>query len=362
NGSLTINKDVDSHPDPDRVSSIAFKYRGLNNGCRRVRVSEVEAKNLAEVESRTEKQAAGATKPTEPNVKGKLVEYAWWMKKQGYADSTIKGRIKILKTLSRKGANVFDSESIKEVIAKQTWKESSKKYAVIAYSCFLQMFGLSWKPPIYRHRETMPFIPLEEEIDQLIACCGRVTATFLQGLKETGADPGEFIAIRWIDVDRKNRAIAINHPVKGHNPRVVHVSRKLIDMLEKLPKKGERLFVTNVDYMYKNFRLQRRKATRKLVNPRLEKITFVTLRHWKGTMEYHRTKDILHVKRVLGHKCIQSTMVYINLDQAYFHQTSEEFTVRIASDVKQACELVETGFEYITGDYSDGGKIFRKRK
>jgi hypothetical protein len=28
---------------------------------------------------------------------------------------------------------------------------------------------------------------------------------------------------------------------------------------------------------------------------------------------------------------------------------------------KEACELIETGFEYVTGEYTDGGKIFRKR-
>ena len=322
------------------------------------------SKNLVEVASRTEKRAAGATetKPTEADVKGKIIEYAWWMKKQGYAESTIKGRVKMLKTLSRKGGNIFDSESMKESIAKQPWKESSKKYAVLAYSCFLRMLGLSWQRPIYRPRETLPFIPLEEEIDQLIACCGKVMATFLQGLKETGADPGELVSIRWIDVDRKNRVTVINHPVKGHDPRIISVSNKLMEMLKKLPKKGERVFITSVDNMYKNFRLQRMKAARKLANPRLEKITFVTLRHWKGTMEYHKTKDILHVKRILGHKCIQSTMVYINLDQAYFRQPSDEFIVRIAHDVSEACEFVEAGFEYVTGEYSDGGKVFRKRK
>jgi hypothetical protein len=41
---------------------------------------------------------------------------------------------------------------------------------------------------------------------------------------------------------------------------------------------------------------------RKLNNPRLLSITFTTFRHWKGTMEYHKTKDILHVKQLLGHK------------------------------------------------------------
>ncbi len=28
----------------------------------------------------------------------------------------------------------------------------------------------------------------------------------------------------------------------------------------------------------------------------------------------------------------------------------------------ELCELVKSGFQYVTGEYSDGGKIFRKTK
>ena len=41
----------------------------------------------------------------------------------------------------------------------------------------------------------------------------------------------------------------------------------------------------------------------------INRITFKTFRHFKGTMEYHKTKDILHVKNVLGHKNIKNTLV-----------------------------------------------------
>jgi len=79
-------------------------------------------------------------------------------------------------------------------------------------------------------------------------------------------------------------------------------------------------------------------------------------------MEYHRTKDILYVKKILGHKTIKNTLIYIDLEMALFNTTNEEFTVRVANNVKESCELVEAGFEYVTGEYMDGGKIFRKRK
>ena len=79
-------------------------------------------------------------------------------------------------------------------------------------------------------------------------------------------------------------------------------------------------------------------------------------------MEYHRTKDILYVKELLGHKNINNTLIYISLEAALFNPTNDEFTVRVCKNVKEACALVETGFEHVTGEYHDGGKIFRKRK
>jgi hypothetical protein len=50
------------------------------------------------------------------------------------------------------------------------------------------------------------------------------------------ADPGEALKLRWIDINASNNTITINRPVKGHNPRQLKVSSKLIAMLNTLPK------------------------------------------------------------------------------------------------------------------------------
>ena len=39
-----------------------------------------------------------------------------------------------------------------------------------------------------------------------------------------------------------------------------------------------------------------------------------------------------------------------------------QYAHAIATDVKGACALIDQGYEYVTGEYNDGGKIFRKRK
>ena len=78
-------------------------------------------------------------------------------------------------------------------------------------------------------------------------------------------------------------------------------------------------------------------------------------------MEYHRTKDIIHVKKILGHRNIQNTMKYIDMEHAIFNShDNDQFTVKVAETVEEACELVEIGFEYVTD--VDNKKLFRKRK
>jgi hypothetical protein len=72
--------------------------------------------------------------------KGQIVEFAWWMQKEGYAETTLSRRTKLLKTLVNKGADILNPESVKETIAKQQhWKNTTKELTVETYDCFLKM-------------------------------------------------------------------------------------------------------------------------------------------------------------------------------------------------------------------------------
>jgi len=101
---------------------------------------------------------------------------------------------------------------------------------------------------------------------------------------------------------------------------------------------------------------QRRRLAQKLQNTRLLQISFHTLRHWKATTEYHRTRDILHVKQMLGHKSITNTILYTQL----ISFESDEYSSAVAKTLDEARKLVEAGFEYVTD--VEGNKLFRKRK
>jgi integrase len=127
-------------------------------------------------------------------------------------------------------------------------------------------------------------------------------------------------------------------------------------MLNALPKDSQTIFPPNADIMRKSFQRQRKQIAFKLQNPRLMQISFHTLRHYKATMEYHRTKDILHVMQILGHKNINNTLIYTQL----VNFKDDDYTAKVAHSEQEVCQLVEAGFEYVC-DYN-GNKIFRKRK
>ena len=317
---------------------------------------ERKAKNLVEVETQ-QKRSVGDTKLNLENLRGKIVDYAWWMKKEGYRDSTINVRTRYLQQLIRLGVNLLQPNTVKEIVAQKEWSETFKATVMSTYKSFAEMHGMKVGKTKYRKEYKLPFIPTEREIDQLIAGCGKRTATFLQTLKETGMRCGEAWQLEWINIDTENHTITVNNPEKHGNPRMIKVSGKLISMLKSLPKKHERVFGEATLGTRRNvFNKQRRRIADKLKNPRIMKITFHTLRHWKATMEYHKTKDILHVKQLLGHRSINSTMLYTQL----ISFERDDFTCRVAKHEKEISELIEAGFEYVC-DLNEA-KFFRKPK
>jgi hypothetical protein len=63
--------------------------------------------------------------------------------------------------------------------------------------------------------------------------------------------------------------------------------------------------------------------------------------------------------QVLGHKSIKNTLLYVQLAEELF-KDQQEYVSKVAKTPKDACSLVEAGFEYVCD--VDDAKIFRKRK
>jgi integrase len=201
----------------------------------------------------------------------------------------------------------------------------------------------------------------EPKIAALISGSGKKNAAFLQLLKETAMRCSEAKRLNWIDTDMAKSIIKLGDPENRSSPRMWKVSQRLIGMLDALPKVSENVFGDGpLASMKTTFTKTRRRLTAKLQNPRLLKISFHTLRHWKATYEYHRTKDPYYVKQFLGHKSLKNTEIYINIERTLFEPRNDEFTVKVTDKPEEAKSLLEVGFEYVCN--KDNLIFLRKRK
>jgi len=263
-----------------------------------------------------------------------------------------------LKLLIKRGADLTNGDSVLTVLATNNWTQQNKRVFIVAYQSFAKTFKIEWEPPKTIVQRKLPYIPTEEEINQLIAGCGKKTATFLQVLKDTAARSAEAAKLKWIDIDEKTCTIRINNPIKGSNARIVKVTATTIAMLNNMPKTGEYIFNPRVDTIRTGFTKQRTRIARILQNPKLKQIHMHTLRHWKATMEYHRTKNIKYVQQLLGHRKLENTDFYTQL----LNFESDEWHVAHATNLNEENKLVEAGFEFIRYSEKDQVAIYRKRK
>jgi integrase len=238
-----------------------------------------------------------------------------------------------------------------------------KDNACDSYSSFVEMLGGTWKKPKYQTIESEIFVPQPREVADLIASCSPMMSAYLQLLSETAMRPGEGLHLAWKDFDTTTGTVRIT-PEKGSRSGTAKISEKLTAMLESLPKTSPNIFCkpgTSLEHFSQNYRKQRRRASCKLKNPRLLQITLKTFRHFRATLEAHRTKDPFYVQALLRHRSFSNTLKYIHLAKVLF-KDDEKYVSRVATNAKDACVLVDAGFEYVTGEYDDGGKIFRKLK
>lgn len=117
-------------------------------------------------------------------------------------------------------------------------------------------------------------------------------------------------------------------PAEGNNTysRYQRQNHRISIVSEK-----ERTCRINIKALRSNFYFQRKIIARKLNNPRVLKIHLYTFRRWKGPTEYHKTKDIIHIMRILGHKNIKNTLIYTQL----IDFKDEEYISKVANSPKK---------------------------
>ena len=338
--------------------STALSMNQSNSASCQVGAVLTEAKNLTEIQPQ-KSGLAGATARIDIN--SKITDFVMKLRNDNYSKDTKKAYVKAIEKLVEYGADLLNPESVKETLAKQTYSDAYKHVIAAGYSLFLKMLGLTWTPPIWHINRKLPYIPTEKDLDVLIAGCGKKTSAFLQLLKETAFRAGEASRLKWEDVDFQRKLITMNNSEKNGNTGIYKVSNELISMLSALPRKNEYLFGTPSKTCRSSVYYKRRKdLALRLGNPQLLKIGLHTFRHWKAKKLYHETRSESAVKQFLRHKNLNTTSLYIQLDEALFQDNSDGFLVKATSDPKEIQALLEVGFEYVC--QKDDLMYFRKRK
>ena len=177
---------------------------------------------------------------------------------------------------------------------------------------------------------------------------------------ETGLRPIEVCNLKVKDLDLEQKLIYPTTAKHG-SARTLKISNKLQNILQNHINRHQlnadsKLFNGNSRVYGKCYREMRNHLAKKLQDQTLKTIRLYDFRHFFASNLYNKTKDILYVKQQMGHKNIETTLIYTQL----LNLNDDEWTCKTANTVKEATQLIETGFGYITE--MDGIKLFRKRK
>jgi integrase len=288
--------------------------------------------------------------------KGKILTTLIKLENRGLAEGTLRNLSFNLKHLAAH-ANIDDPESVNAFIAKKSCANSQKMNLVKAYNYYALVNGIAWTKPNHRYERKLCKIPTTEQINKLIASASPRYATILKVLAETGIMPHELSRVSISDMDLERGLLNVQGH-KGHNSRAFRLKNETVAMLKTyLPKNRKQYPFPKSEWICKCYREHRNRIAGKLNDPGLRTVRLYDFRHYFATMLYYRTKDILLVKQQLGHKKLETTLVYTQL--VNFNEENEYYSAT-ANTIDEVKKLIEEGFEYVTE--IDNVKLFRKRK
>lgn len=178
-------------------------------------------------------------------------------------------------------------------------------------------------------------------------------------IKECGLRPIEVSKLTLKQIDL-HRGLVYPETAKGAEARVLRINKETLALLKQLisdiQSVNKEIFPSSKTLQSNWFKL-RKKVAETYSKPELKQIRLYDLIHFYGTMLYHKTKDIVHVQRKMGHKSLKNTLIYIDLSD---FDNEEEYISKVAQTQEEIQQLIEAGFEYVC--QSHGLTFFRKRK
>jgi len=296
---------------------------------------------------------------TTPLISEGLVKTLWSIR--NLSNDSQKTYSKLLRRLSRE-TQLDEPVKVEGWIFSQVFSNKTKRLFLDAYTHYCKSNGIDWDRPKLNVEVYPARVPTEERINLIVSTASLKYAVIFQ-ISKHGLRPDEVskIQLRDLDLDRGELLVRTSKLGLERTLRLKVETRELIkDYISKenIHEINQKLFPVSKT-IKERWRFYRLKAYSKFRDAELLKIRLYDLRHWFGTTSYIQTRDIFHVKYLMGHRNIQSTMHYMHLAKGLANY-SEEYTVKIASNIDEFTALLESGFEYVS-DFEDR-KVLRKRK
>lgn len=173
--------------------------------------------------------------------------------------------------------------------------------------------------PMRKFDAFLPYVPSGEEAFSCIFSIPDLKEQVMVALMySAGLRVGEVCSLRYEDIQRKRMRIHIRHS-KNRSDRFAILSKQALDMLTRYwfscGRPMEWLFPGNfkkdAPYSTTSFSNKFVRYRRTLGwNPRL---TCHSFRHAFGTQLYENGADLLTIKELMGHKSLNSTLIYVHL-------------------------------------------------
>lgn len=200
---------------------------------------------------------------------------------------------------------------------------SSLKYF---YEMVLEKQFLDKKVPRLRGYKPIPSVLSKEEVLEFISKVRNdMYRVILITMYSSGLRVGEVVQLKVKDIDSKRMQIYITKGKNGH-ARYAILSEKNLHELRSYVKRHKKRYGYEFamdDFLFPSPYFKGNHISSKTIKNNIlktakrinlsKKITSHTLRHSFATHLLESGVDLFHIKELLGHRCIQSTSIYLHL-------------------------------------------------
>lgn len=188
----------------------------------------------------------------------------------------------------------------------------------------------SYQIPRMKFNITLPDILSKDEVFAIIdAATNHKHKAIIALLYSAGLRKSEVLHLKYKDISRKDMRIYVS-PSKSRRDRYALLSQKTLDILTRYwfqhgkpndwlfpgTKQGKPISGFTIDRFVKNAAIQ----------AKIDKnVTAHLFRHAFGTHLYEQGTDLLTIQKLLGHKSINSTTIYVHLASTIYKDTISPF-------------------------------------